>query len=91
MSIPPKKFREVIFQILYSYDMGYSDVSAIVNMLTKELSMSKKIVQEAEKRARLVLDHLQTIDTKISETSSSYDFNRIQSAADGVEGALDIT
>ena len=42
MSIPPKKLREVTFQILYCYDIGYADADDIINMLMHELSISKK-------------------------------------------------
>lgn len=78
MSLPPKKLREVVFQILYCYDMGFSEAESIVDLLVKELEISKKNVRMGEERARKVLAHLSAIDQLITQTSLSYDFNRIQ-------------
>ncbi len=78
MSLSPKKLREVVFQMLYCYDMGYAEPEAIVDMLMKELEISKKNVRMGEARAQTILGHLTAIDEKIGKTCRSYDFNRIQ-------------
>lgn len=79
MSLPAQKFREIVFQILYSHDMGKSDETTIVDLLAQELEVSKKSVREAQKRVQDLLLHLEEIDALIGKTSVSYAFERIQS------------
>jgi N utilization substance protein B len=79
MSLPAQKFREIVFQILYSHDMGKSDDATIVDLLAQELEVSKKSVREAQQRVQDLLQHLEEIDALIGKTSVSYAFERIQS------------
>lgn len=79
MSIPIQKYREVVFQLLYSSDMGLTDEKHMVDMLSQELSVSKKNVRDAQQRVHLIRSHLSEIDRMIAEVSKSYDFERIHS------------
>ncbi|NGX42821.1 MAG: hypothetical protein K940chlam7_01109 [Chlamydiae bacterium] len=79
MSIPQQKFREIVFQFLFSQDLGQASDAEMILLLKKELSVSKKAVQEALSRARIILSKLSEIDELITETSTSYRFQRIQS------------
>lgn len=79
MSLPVQKFREIVFQILYSYDMGRPADEHMVDLLSEELSVSKKHVKEAQERVRKILENLENIDALITKTSHSYAFERIQS------------
>lgn len=79
MTIPAQKFREVVFQLLYSYDLGRGNEESIVDLLAKELAVSKKNVKSAQERAQLVTACLQDIDGMIAQASQSYSFERIQS------------
>ena len=79
MSLPPQKFRELVFQLLYSYDLGKSDEKSMLPLLMKELSVTKKIVKEAATRIKIITSYLPDIDKIISKTSQSYTFERIQS------------
>lgn len=78
MSIPQQKFREIVFQLLYSYDIGQPDKTAMVNLLMKELSVTKKTMETAHQRMEEILSVRKEIDKLISNTSKSYDFQRIQ-------------
>ena len=77
VSIPQQKFREIVFQLLYSHDIGQPDKAAMTSMLMKELSVTKKTMELAHQRMDEVLAVRNEIDKLISNTSKSYDFQRI--------------
>lgn len=79
MSLPAQKFREIVFQMLYSYDMGRATDENMIDLLCTELAVTKKSVKEAQVRVRLILQNLEEIDRLITKTSHSYAFERIQS------------
>lgn len=80
MVLSHQKFREIVFQLLYSYDIGKNlDEEGIVTLLMQELTVTKRIVRTAQERVKEVLLHLPAIDGDITATSRSYDFARIQS------------
>jgi transcription antitermination protein NusB len=79
MSLPPQKFREIVFQVLFSLDFHKSDTSELMKTLMNELKVTRKNIQEAEERAQKIRSHLAEIDAYITKTSTSYDFHRIQS------------
>jgi transcription antitermination protein NusB len=74
----PKKLREAVFQMLYSHDMGVAEPEALVDLLMKELEITKKNAKSAEARIAEILKHQTEIDRQIGETCRSYDFKRIQ-------------
>ena len=79
MDIPYQKFREIVFQYLYSQDMGKADPEELVLLLSTQLSVSKNSVKLAESKARLILARLDELDNLIQKASLSYAFERIQS------------
>lgn len=79
MSLPAQKFREIVFQMLYSYDMGRATDENMVDLLCSELAVTKKSVKEAQVRVHKILENLEEIDALITKTSHSYAFERIQS------------
>jgi N utilization substance protein B len=79
MAIPQQKFREIVFQMLYSFDMGLTSEEDLCSMMMKELAVNRTVVKEALEKAKIVQKHLPEIDALISETSVSYDLNRIHS------------
>ena len=79
MSLPAQKFREIVFQMLYSYDMGRATDENMIDLLSTELAVTKKSVKEAQARVHKILEHLEEIDALITKTSHSYEFERIQS------------
>lgn len=78
MSLPAQKFREIVFQMLYSYDTGRATDEDMLDLLSSELAVTKKAVREAQTRVHQILSHLTGIDALISHTSQSYAFERIQ-------------
>jgi transcription antitermination protein NusB len=79
MPVPLQKFREVVFQMLYSYDMGRAEEKDMIQLLMKELAVTKKIVQMAQERVRHVIAKYPEIDAMLVKASQSYEFERIQS------------
>lgn len=78
MAVPTQKFREIVFQMLYSFDLGKSSDESMIELLSHELEVPKKTVREAQSRVHEIRSHQKTIDNKIGATSQSYSFERIQ-------------
>lgn len=78
MPLPAQKFREVVFQVLYSFDIARASDEEMQTLLMKELAITKKTVKEAQARAHQVLKEQSKIDEMIAKTSHSYEFERIQ-------------
>ena len=76
MSISPQKNREIIFQLLYSDDFGGAE-EEIIEMLMSQLSVTKRIVREANLFKNQILERKDAIDELIKEYSESYAFERI--------------
>jgi len=79
MAVPLQKFREVVFQMLYSYDISHATDENMLDLLTKELSVTRKTVRDAQERVHQIRQKLDQIDEMITKTSHAYAFERIQS------------
>lgn len=77
MSIPLQKFREIVFQVLYSFDMGNSDHKELARMLMKELNVTQRTLKNAMERAEEILEKKDELDDKIKDVSISYSFDRV--------------
>lgn len=78
MAIPAQKFREIVFQLLYSRDLAKASEENMVDLLSKELAVAKKAVWEAQTRVDQIISHQEKIDALIAKTSHAYTFERIQ-------------
>lgn len=78
-SIPAQKFREIVFQALYSLDMGQSIEEDLITLLMEEASVGRFDMEKAQKRVYAILAELPTIDSLIAKNSLSFDFKRINS------------
>lgn len=83
MGLPPQKFREAVFQILYSQDFVVSE-EEIVPFMMNELKTTRKAMGEARQRAQQVLAKISEIDSLIKASSTEYSFERIS----GVERTI---
>jgi transcription antitermination protein NusB len=79
MAVPQQKFRELVFQMLYSYDTGKGVNLDNQLLLMKELAVTKKTVFLAQDRIDLVKAKIPELDKIISKASHSYKFERIPS------------
>lgn len=78
MPIPKQKLREIIFQMLYSYDVGKAEQNDIIELLMKELSVSRSAMQTAQEKVEEIQAIQPELDEMISGAAFAYDFARIQ-------------
>ena len=79
MPLPVQKFREMVFQMLYAYDMSHSEEADVIDLLMHELKVTKKSANEASRRVKEIQDRKNEIDDMIRPASTEYQFERISS------------
>lgn len=85
MALSHQKFREIVFQLLYSIEIGGAgDETVMVELIMQELSVTKKHVKAAQDKVQQILEFLPKIDPLIAKTSTSYDFDRIQTVTKNI-------
>lgn len=77
MALQPQKFRELVFQMLYSFDMGNSDEDTVVDMLMQELKVTRKTTLQSLDRVKKVCSLQKELDKSIEAYSGEYTLNRI--------------
>lgn len=77
MALPPQKFREMLFQMLFCCEFAGGEEADVSAMLMHELKVTKKTALDAYRRVQEILGRLDEIDGHISKTSSEYQFDRI--------------
>lgn len=75
--IAPHKFREVVFQLLYSTDFSQCPFEDVVAMIMEKVAVSKKVVREAYALQQLVIDRKEEIDAVIKKHTQGYELDRI--------------
>jgi N utilization substance protein B len=80
MTLPPQKFREIVFLLLFSALFSAEELENTALMLMSELKVTKRAVMDGRARATEVLARLEEIDAKIINASKEYQFKRISSA-----------
>lgn len=78
MAVPQQKMREIIFQMLYSYDIGKGEQEDMIELMMKELSVSRGTIQTAQLKVEEIQAILEELDNMIAGASFSYSFERIQ-------------
>jgi N utilization substance protein B len=77
MVVPQRKFREIVFQMIFSQDLNREVDLKIISSLLDQLMVTKKVLRQAQERAQAVFQRLEEIDALISDFSVDYDFKRI--------------
>lgn len=77
MSITQQKFREVVFQLLYSESFTPIFMEEDFSLFMSHHSVTKKNILMAEEKKGKIVQKLAEIDQKIAAASSAYDFSRI--------------
>lgn len=78
MPVPKKKFREVVFQLLYSHNVSESARDDMVLMMTEQLKLPRSALHQAHDRMLEVARHQEEFDHLIGEASKEYEVGRIQ-------------
>lgn len=76
MPLPPQKFREAVFQILYSYDFD-SGSDEIIPLMMEELKTTRRAMTDAHTRVNEAISKFPEIDPLITSASTEYTFERI--------------
>lgn len=78
MGLSPLKFREVVLQLLFSFEMGSDAEEELIAYLMQDLKISRKSIREASKRAHSIWQARTFLDPWIAGQSRDYAFERIQ-------------
>lgn len=84
MALAQQKFREIVFQLLFSSDFIKADDEILIEMMMNELEVSKKNVRLALDKVQKIQEKLSEIDALIASTSSGYELERIQSVSKNI-------
>lgn len=79
MPLPKQKFREIVFQLLFSHEAGEVS-SEHADLLHEEISISKGQMREVWQRAMLIEEHKEKLDQKIISCAKDYELERIPQA-----------
>jgi len=78
MALSLQKFREMVFQLVFSSDFSCLDEEEEkIEFMMKQLLVTKKSVREALEKERKVWSQKEKIDELIKASSHAYDFERI--------------
>jgi len=77
MAFSQQKMREIVFQLLYSWDFVDDAEADMTDMIMHQLAVTKKVVRNAMEQVQRVRERRDEIDQLISGMSKSYDFPRI--------------
>jgi len=77
MSVPLQKFREIVLQLLYSYDIAVGEEIDDEAFLASELSVPRKTVGEAYQRMRSLWQVVTRLDSLIEKVCEGYALDRI--------------
>lgn len=77
MALPPQKFREIVFQILYSRDFEAGEENEMIPFMMHELKVTKRIMVDAHRKMEAIMAKQEEIDAMISLASTEYSFERI--------------
>jgi N utilization substance protein B len=77
MALPPQKFREIVFQLLYSQDFTPLEPENSIPFMMNELKVTRRSMLEAHARVNQILEKFSELDEKIAASATDYSFDRI--------------
>lgn len=77
MAISQQKLREITFQLLFSQNFSDGEDDEIIPFMMHQLSVTKKVMKEAQEKCNEVISKLTEIDASIIRFCDAYDFKRI--------------
>ncbi|MFY7843237.1 MAG: transcription antitermination factor NusB [Rhabdochlamydiaceae bacterium] len=77
MTLAVQKLRELVFQILYSWDFLGTIDEALFDLLMKQLKVTKKSVLLANNKVELIRQKVKEFDATIEKYCTDYKFERI--------------
>ena len=77
MALTQKKFREIVFQLLYSRDLNEDSDVKMLSSMQGQFVVTRKVLYHAMEKVDALLKKVEEIDVLISNVSKDYDFKRI--------------
>lgn len=77
MVVPQRKFREIVFQMVYSRDLNSEADAKVLTSLLDQFVVTRKVLHQAYGKVEKIFAILDEIDGLISNFSKDYDFKRI--------------
>jgi transcription antitermination protein NusB len=77
MALPPAKFREVVFQMLYSHDVSAGEPADVVPLVAEQLRVSRSNLRSAQERMEQIVERLPELDGQLSEHVEEYALERV--------------
>ncbi|MCB1110623.1 MAG: transcription antitermination factor NusB [Chlamydiia bacterium] len=77
MVVPQRKFREIVFQMIYSRDLNEEADAKVLTSLLDQFVVTRKVLHHAYAKVEKIFASLNDIDPLISKFSKDYDFKRI--------------
>ncbi|NGX52108.1 MAG: hypothetical protein KR126chlam5_00402 [Candidatus Anoxychlamydiales bacterium] len=77
MALVKQKFREIVFQMLFSNNFIESEEESIVPFIMKQIKTTKKNTLLSLDYVNKIVPNLKTIDAEIKKVSTSYEIGRI--------------
>lgn len=77
MAIAQQKFREILFQLMFSQNFSSLEEEEISDFLMQQLKVTKKVMKEAHSKCKEIFEKWEEIDRLIVRFCKSYDFQRI--------------
>jgi len=84
MELPAQKFREIVLQLIFSFDMGGEMGDDLIFFIMRELAVSKKNVKTALAKAQAIWKMHEELDQVIAKQSLNYSIDRIKSVEKNV-------
>jgi transcription antitermination protein NusB len=75
--LPARKLREIIVQILFTFEMGGQEKEELIAVLMDEVKVARTYLLAAFEKAEIVWSKKDIIDDKIASCSHAYDISRI--------------
>ena len=77
MAPSPQKFREIVFQLLFSCAFAETDAEDVASFMMHEHAITKKVLYTALEERGRIEEKKEEIDRIITESSKMYAFERI--------------
>ena len=77
MALAQRKVREIVFQLIYSYDFAQNEPVDMISFLMRRFAVPKKIICRAQEKATAVCQKNPELDQKIAQSSLAYALERI--------------
>lgn len=84
MELPASKFREIVFQLLFSLDATGELEGDLIPFIMRELAVSKKYVAAAYLKAQAVWKIHDSLDHTIAQLTKEYSLERIKNVEKNV-------